>query len=220
MGDGNARTPPPQSPPPRGRRRAEQCHAARRNDGHRLRQVRSGAARQPSFVVDIPADHMKGRNFAEPGDHLGFADIAGVDNQVRPAKRIEGLRPQQAMRIRDDADNELARGHLRRPVGIWMRHGGGKVDYAPDMQERNLSRPIGDQHRPSFQRGHWRRHGPPGLPLIIAIGDIVNTCARLGNLPRPMIAQFSCPMSSPRPRCLASPDPCGATTCRQASHPG
>jgi hypothetical protein len=54
---------------------------------------------------------MKGRNRAEPIDHLGFADVAGMDNHVRPAKRIEGLRPQQAMRIRDDADNQLARAH-------------------------------------------------------------------------------------------------------------
>jgi hypothetical protein len=83
-----------------------------------------GQRRSPASLVDIPADDMNGRNFAEPIDHLGFADIAGVDNHVRPAKHIEGFRPQQAMRIRDDADNELARGHLRQPVG--MRHGEGR----------------------------------------------------------------------------------------------
>ena len=67
--------------------------------------------RSPASLVDIPADDMKGRNRAEPIDHLGFADVAGMDNHVGPAKRIERLRPQQAMRIRDDADNELARAH-------------------------------------------------------------------------------------------------------------
>jgi len=33
-----------------------------------------------------------------------------------------------------------------------------------------------------FQRSHRRRHEPPGSRLITAIGDNVNTCARLGNL--------------------------------------
>ena len=42
---------------------------------------------------------------------------------VQPAQRRERLRPQEPMRIRDDADNELALGHLRQPAGIWMRHG-------------------------------------------------------------------------------------------------
>ena len=54
---------------------------------------------------------MNGRDFGEPIDHLGFADVAGVDNHVRPAQRIEGLGPQQAMRIRNDTDDELVRGH-------------------------------------------------------------------------------------------------------------
>ena len=36
------------------------------------------------------------------------ADVAGVDDEVGPAQRGEGLRPQQAVRIRDDAHQKIA----------------------------------------------------------------------------------------------------------------
>jgi hypothetical protein len=71
-----------------------------------------GQRRSPASLVDVPAHDMRGRNFAKPVDHLRFADVAGVDNHVRPAERVEGLRPQQPVGIRDDTQNEFARTHL------------------------------------------------------------------------------------------------------------
>ena len=51
-----------------------------------------GQRRSPASLVDIPADDMKGRNFAEPSDHLGFAHIAGVDimSDPRSTSRASG----------------------------------------------------------------------------------------------------------------------------------
>ena len=38
--------------------------------------------RSPASLVDVATNDMRGRNFAKPIDHLGFADVTGVDNHV------------------------------------------------------------------------------------------------------------------------------------------
>ena len=47
-----------------------------------LDKLGHGQRRSPASLVDVPANDMRGRNFAKPIDHLRFADVTGVDNHV------------------------------------------------------------------------------------------------------------------------------------------
>ena len=64
--------------------------------------------RRQVFPVHIAAHRKNRRNRAKPIEDRALAHVAGVDDQVRSAQRIERLRPQQAVGIGDDADDELA----------------------------------------------------------------------------------------------------------------
>src|SRR5205807_725006 len=58
-------------------------------------------ALRPVAVVDVAAHHVQRRERAQRREHLGPADVARVDDEVRAAQRIERLRAQKPVRIGD-----------------------------------------------------------------------------------------------------------------------
>ena len=77
-----------------------------------LDKLAHGQRRCPVAMIDVPTNHMSGCDVFKPIDQLRLTDVAGVDDQVRPAERVDGFGPQQPVGIRNDADNERTRGHL------------------------------------------------------------------------------------------------------------
>ena len=62
---------------------------------------------RPRLRIDIAAHGVRRRQRAQRVEHLGPADVAGVDDHVRSPQRRHRLGPQKAMRIGDDADDSL-----------------------------------------------------------------------------------------------------------------
>jgi len=60
----------------------------------------------PGVLIDIAANRSHGSNRFEFFQNLRRANVAGVDDVVRPAQCVEGLRTQQTMSVGDDADRE------------------------------------------------------------------------------------------------------------------
>src|SRR5690606_37961408 len=67
-------------------------------DDLRVRQMRGP-------LVDVAAYRGHGRDLGELVEHLRLADVAGVNDHVASDERGSRFRPQQAVRIRDDADD-------------------------------------------------------------------------------------------------------------------
>ena len=63
---------------------------------------------RPCLGVIVAAHGERGRDRAQPVDHIGRADVAGVDDQLRPLQRRECLWAEQSMRVRDQADQHQA----------------------------------------------------------------------------------------------------------------
>jgi len=59
----------------------------------------------------FPRTANVGSNILKRLDHIGIADVAGMDNHIRPPQRRDGLRPQQPVGVRDDADRDPAFGY-------------------------------------------------------------------------------------------------------------
>ncbi len=51
-------------------------------------------SRCPLSLVDISAHNEGGSNAAKAVDHLGVSDVAGVDDHIRAAQRVDSLGPQ------------------------------------------------------------------------------------------------------------------------------
>lgn len=59
----------------------------------------------PGLDVDIAADGGDGRDFLERGNDLRIADVAGMDDVLRAAQESERFRTEQAVRVRDNAND-------------------------------------------------------------------------------------------------------------------
>src|SRR5262249_13166492 len=58
----------------------------------------------PGAAIVVPAHRAHRRDRPEPGQDVGRADVAGVDDTIDAAKRGERLGPHEAVGVRDDAD--------------------------------------------------------------------------------------------------------------------
>ena len=58
-----------------------------------------GQARCPLLRVDIAAHRKRRRKRAQCFEHLGPADVAGMDDELRPAQRRNRFGAQQPVRI-------------------------------------------------------------------------------------------------------------------------
>jgi len=61
---------------------------------------------RPCPLVHVSANRSHGSNRCKLVENFRIAHIAGMDDVPRPAQSFEGLRPQQPMRIGDDADED------------------------------------------------------------------------------------------------------------------
>ena len=77
----------------------------------------------PIAVVDVPPDRSDRRDPTQRRDDAGLTNVAAMDDVVDASQRTRRFRPQQAVRIRDDADPERSGG--RRDRGF--RSGGVDV---------------------------------------------------------------------------------------------
>lgn len=59
---------------------------------------------QPFAVVHISADERDRGDFTQRVEDVIPADVAGVDDRLGAAERLESFRPDQAVRVGDDAD--------------------------------------------------------------------------------------------------------------------
>ena len=59
---------------------------------------------RPSPLVDVAAHSGQRSNRRKLFEDLGRAGIPGMNDVLRPAQRREGLRAQQTVRVRNDAD--------------------------------------------------------------------------------------------------------------------
>ena len=75
-----------------------------------LDKLAHGQRRCPVAMIDVPTNHMSGCDVFKPIDQLRLTDVAGVNDQVRPAVRVEGFGSQQPVGIRNDADNNARAG--------------------------------------------------------------------------------------------------------------
>ena len=69
----------------------------------RDRCFRQGA--RPIRLIYVSTNGNKGSEFSQRIENFRFADVTGVKNQLRTAKRFKGLRAQQPMSIRDQANS-------------------------------------------------------------------------------------------------------------------
>src|ERR1700688_5100995 len=60
----------------------------------------------PGVLIDIAANRSHGSNRFEFFQNLRRANVAGVDDVVRPARCVEGLSMHKTMSVGDDADRE------------------------------------------------------------------------------------------------------------------
>jgi hypothetical protein len=64
----------------------------------------------PRAVVDVPANRCDGRNLRQFVENFRSTDIAGVNDVLRNAQRLERLRTKQPVGIGDDADeNDISK---------------------------------------------------------------------------------------------------------------
>lgn len=89
-----------------GRIEAELLEIVQQKDGNAgtLQVARLGKVFRPGSCVYVTTNGGDRGEFAEGSQHGRIADVAGVENAVHAAKRFEGLRPYQAVCVRDDAD--------------------------------------------------------------------------------------------------------------------
>ena len=71
---------------------------------------------RPAGGIGVPPDGRRGRNLLQPGHDLRTPDIAGVDDVLGIREPLQRLRPQQAVRVRDDPDLHRV-GTGRNPLG-------------------------------------------------------------------------------------------------------
>ena len=65
---------------------------------------------RPRAFVDVPANRCDGRNLRQFVENLRSTDIAGVNDVLRNAQRLERLRTKQPVGIGDDADeNDISK---------------------------------------------------------------------------------------------------------------
>ena len=67
-----------------------------------LDHVRFGQPSRPRFFVDVASDRRQGSKRCEFFEDLGLADVARMDDVIRPAKRVDRFRPKQPVRVGDD----------------------------------------------------------------------------------------------------------------------
>src|SRR5262245_21624707 len=58
----------------------------------------------PRALVVVSANRERGSDVTQVIEHLCATDVAGVDDEIGPAERLERLRPKKAVRIRDHPD--------------------------------------------------------------------------------------------------------------------
>lgn len=63
----------------------------------------------PLARIRVSSDRRDGGNSPQRGDDLGIADVAAVNDMVDMGQHAKSLRPEQTVRIRDDADGESHR---------------------------------------------------------------------------------------------------------------
>ena len=67
--------------------------------------------RSPCAAVIVAAHHIHRRNRSQRLQHAGIADIARMDNAIDPGQRFQRLRPEQAVRVRNESDAHRLRRH-------------------------------------------------------------------------------------------------------------
>lgn len=58
----------------------------------------------PGALIDVAANRRERRDCYQGFENFGITDIAGMNNVVRAAQGLNRFRPEQAVRIRNDAD--------------------------------------------------------------------------------------------------------------------
>jgi hypothetical protein len=61
---------------------------------------------RPCFFVDVAANRSAGCNSRERFQNLRRADVSRMNDPLRPLQRGQGFRPQKAMCVGDDADED------------------------------------------------------------------------------------------------------------------
>jgi hypothetical protein len=69
--------------------------------------------RRPMARIDVAANRKRRRDTGELFDQTGCSDVACVNDQIGTGEFRERPRPQQAMRVRDDADDDVIVIHPR-----------------------------------------------------------------------------------------------------------
>src|SRR5690606_16769256 len=64
-----------------------------------------GIGKRVGPLVDIAANGRKRRQRLEAAKHLRFADVPRVHDRIAAGQGGRGLRPEQPVRVRDDADD-------------------------------------------------------------------------------------------------------------------
>ena len=73
-------------------------------DSAELNNFRLEQSPSPSAFVHVAANGRQRSNSGEFLENLRRAHISGMNDVIRAAQRRHGLRPEQAMRVGDDAD--------------------------------------------------------------------------------------------------------------------
>src|SRR5690348_638992 len=60
--------------------------------------------RGPRALVVVSANRERGSDITQAIEHFCATDVARVDDEIGPAERLDRLRPNQAVRVRDHPD--------------------------------------------------------------------------------------------------------------------
>jgi hypothetical protein len=69
-----------------------------------LKNCRSGYRLRPSAVVVVAPDHGKRGERLERFQYVSTANVSGVNDEIAAAEKLDGLRAQEAVSVRDEPD--------------------------------------------------------------------------------------------------------------------
>ena len=98
-------------------------------DPCRLRHDGFRQSLSPILSIDVSAHSNHNSKFSESGENSWLSHVSGMENQLGTAKGLKGLRAQQAVSIRDQANSRGRVGH-REILMAWLLRAVGELGVA------------------------------------------------------------------------------------------